>query len=204
MFPGFVSGLPGSTIPSCIHPANCCILADTLSRAPQQDHDLLDEVDRILCGSNCEYPTCYHTATGCLSEGTSRRLCHKVMDYCHTQWPQKSPTDPLLGLYWKVRDSLSIHNDLLMYNLRIVVPLSLQKETLQKVHEGHQGIVRCRMRTKMSVRTMSKNQDQDENQENENQYVGMPIVQSKDCTIDISFSFLRGKETGDTSLKSNQ
>ena len=49
-------------------------------------------------------------------------VCRKVMDYCHTQWPQKSSTDPLLGLYWKVRDSLSIHNDLLMYNLHIVVP----------------------------------------------------------------------------------
>ena len=77
-------------------------------------------------------------------------VCRKVMDYCRPNGLRNPPLS-LLGLYWKVLDSLSIHNDLLMYNLRIVVPLSLQKETLQKVHEGHQGIVRCRMRTKMSV-----------------------------------------------------
>ena len=32
-----------------------------------------------------------------------------------------------------------------MFNLRIVIPLSLQQETLQKVHEGHKGIIRSRM-----------------------------------------------------------
>ena len=32
-----------------------------------------------------------------------------------------------------------------MYNCRIVVPFSLQKETLEKIHQGHQGIERCRL-----------------------------------------------------------
>ena len=33
----------------------------------------------------------------------------------------------------------------------VVVPKSLQKETLGKLHSGHQGMVRCRLRAKSSV-----------------------------------------------------
>ena len=38
-----------------------------------------------------------------------------------------------------------------MYKERIVVPKSLQTETLRKLHDGHQGIIRCRLRAKISV-----------------------------------------------------
>ena len=43
-----------------------------------------------------------------------------------------------------------MHDHLLLYNNRIVVPCSLQ-ETISRVHEGHQGIERCRTRAKCSV-----------------------------------------------------
>ena len=134
-------------------PGKLLYTADTLSCTPQttEDHDLLDEAESFVEAIVSTLPATTQQLDAYRKAQADDSVCHKVMDYCRTQWPQKFPTDPLLGLYWKVRDSLSIHNDLLMYNLRIVVPLSLQKETLQKVHEGHQGIVRCRMRTKMSM-----------------------------------------------------
>ena len=34
---------------------------------------------------------------------------------------------------------------------RIMIPKTLQPETLNKLHEGHQGIVRCRQRAKSAV-----------------------------------------------------
>ena len=40
---------------------------------------------------------------------------------------------------------------MLLYNERIVVPKALRKETLQKIHSGHQGVERCRARVAMSV-----------------------------------------------------
>ena len=40
---------------------------------------------------------------------------------------------------------------LLMHGQRIVVPKALQAETLQKLHKGHQGVVRCSRRAKTSV-----------------------------------------------------
>ena len=53
--------------------------------------------------------------------------------------------------YWRVRGSLTLHSDLLLYGDRIVIPAALQQETLHKIHEGHQGIERCRERVKGSV-----------------------------------------------------
>ena len=44
-----------------------------------------------------------------------------------------------------------MHNSLLLYNERIVVPQALQGGTMACIHEGHQGIERCRMRAKNSV-----------------------------------------------------
>ena len=40
---------------------------------------------------------------------------------------------------------------LLLRGQRIIVAHSLQAETLSKLHEGHQGIIRCCLRAKMSV-----------------------------------------------------
>jgi len=50
-----------------------------------------------------------------------------------------------------VRGQLTVHNNLLLYGACIVIPFPMQKEILQKLHKGHQGIQRCRLRAKMSV-----------------------------------------------------
>ena len=53
--------------------------------------------------------------------------------------------------YWSVRGELSLQGDLLLRGRRTVVPKSLQKETLQKIHSGHQGITKCSLRATSSV-----------------------------------------------------
>ena len=66
-------------------------------------------------------------------------------------WPEKCNITAALNPYWKVRNSLTVHNCLLLYNDRIVVSELLRKETLLRIHEGHQGLERCRMWARMSV-----------------------------------------------------
>ena len=82
---------------------------------------------------------------------TQDATCSQVLKYCQTNWPERGQVSGDLVPYWKVRASLSVCNNLLLYNDRIVVPLSLQNETLQRLHEGHQGIQRCKLRAKTSV-----------------------------------------------------
>ena len=73
------------------------------------------------------------------------------MEYCKSNWPQKHLIEPEMIPYWKLRSSLTLHDNLLLFNDRIVIPTSMQKDMLQRIHEGHQGIERCRVRARTSV-----------------------------------------------------
>ncbi len=78
-------------------------------------------------------------------------VCQQVRQYCQQGWPIKNSVEPEIAPYWKYKQFLTVCKGLLMYGQRIVVPKVLQKETLQKIHEGHQGIERCRGRVTSSV-----------------------------------------------------
>ena len=66
-------------------------------------------------------------------------------------WPRKKIIPLNLTPYWKARNSLTICNNLLLYNSCIVIPKSLQQETLQKIYSGHLGIEKCKKCTTASV-----------------------------------------------------
>ena len=78
-------------------------------------------------------------------------VCSLVINYCHNGWPAKQDVDGIIKPYWEVQGELTVGNSLLLYGSRIVVPRALQQQTLKKIHEGHQGIQRCRIRARNSV-----------------------------------------------------
>lgn len=75
----------------------------------------------------------------------------QVRHYCKTGWPKKSLISQEVVPYWKTRSNLTICSNLLLYNLRIVVPKSLQQETLQRIHSGHLGVEKCKKRVATSM-----------------------------------------------------
>ena len=77
--------------------------------------------------------------------------CKIVLQYCRQGWPTESDVDPTVRAYWDVQGELTECDGMLMRGCRVVVPKSLQKETLRKIHEGHQGMARCRLRANFSV-----------------------------------------------------
>ena len=78
-------------------------------------------------------------------------ICSQLYNYCKNGWPAKVSIDSSLRPYWDVKHKLSIVDDLLLYNQRIVVPSSLQEETVDKIHSGHLGVQKCLLRAKNSV-----------------------------------------------------
>ena len=78
-------------------------------------------------------------------------VCSTIISYCQDEWPKKSNVPLEIKPYWQARGQLTVHNNLLLYGQRIVIPVSLQKEILSKSHEGHQGIQKCRLRANTSV-----------------------------------------------------
>ena len=78
-------------------------------------------------------------------------ICSKIMEFCHSGWPAQHSIKGDLKKYWHVRSELTVAQNLLLFRQRIVVPKCLRKETLSKIHSGHQGILRCRLRVSNSV-----------------------------------------------------
>ena len=67
-------------------------------------------------------------------------------------WPEHLSNVPMDAReYVQVKSELSEHNGLVLRGSRIVVPKSMRGVILQKIHEGHQGLVKCRERACSSV-----------------------------------------------------
>ena len=58
---------------------------------------------------------------------------------------------PIAQPYYGARGHLSIHDGLITYDDRLIIPHCLRADVLQKIHEGHQGITKCRERAHQSV-----------------------------------------------------
>ena len=156
MFSGSALGWPGIIIPFSMFLANFSVPLTCSSEHQFDSAAPMISVSRMRwsASSNQSLQTSlllssvYRNTVVDKAEGST---CSKVMCYCQTGWPEKQNLELPLSPFWNARGSLTIHDDLLLYNGHIVAPFSLQKETLNRLHEGHQGIVRCRTRTKTSV-----------------------------------------------------
>lgn len=130
--------------------------ADALSRAPVGTPEQADE----LFAEEVEAFTTHVTA--CLP-ATALRLqeiqeaqkvddeCSRVRVYCLQGWPAYMPHQPLLRPYWESRGHLSVVDDLLMYDDRLVIPRGMRLQILDYIHTGHLGITKCRSRARTSV-----------------------------------------------------
>lgn len=79
------------------------------------------------------------------------QTCSLLIKYCRDGWPGKNSIDPMAKPYWEVQSELTLGDDLLLCGSCVVVPEALRAETLKKLHQGHQGIVRCHLRAQTSV-----------------------------------------------------
>lgn len=79
-------------------------------------------------------------------------ICSAVIKFCKTSCrPPKERVERALIPYWNKQGEFTICAGLLLLGKRIVIPRCKQHETLLKIHEGHQGILRCRMRAQSAV-----------------------------------------------------
>ena len=73
------------------------------------------------------------------------------MTYCSEGWPDRSCLPGPLNPYLPERSELTIQQGLLMKGSRLVIPVSMRLDVLDRIHKAHQGIVKCRERAKASV-----------------------------------------------------
>ena len=63
----------------------------------------------------------------------------------------KHRLSPSIRPYWNVRDKLAIDDGLIVYGPRLLIPQELRKETLERLHDGHQGINATCRRARQTV-----------------------------------------------------
>ena len=75
-------------------------------------------------------------------------------------WPEKKDECPQnLKSYWNYRDELSVLDGLILKHTRIIIPSECRDEVLEKLHEGHFGIDRTKLRAWDSAYWPQINQD---------------------------------------------
>lgn len=138
-------------------PGKLLYAADALSRCPQkQPLDVktitLDEtVETYIAAVIKQLPASEDRLQAYCTAQQQDPMCAQVIEFCKRGWPAKQRVQSELKPYWEVRGGFTLYHDLLLQGNRIVIPKKLQMETLMKLHQGHQGIQRCRLRAATSV-----------------------------------------------------
>ena len=121
------------------------VTADALSRAPvgkgEKDEEL--ESDNFV---NSVFSNIDATDKRLLEVKKAQESdpeISKIMSYCSQDFWPDSARKEFSGFHVE-RHSLAVVNGMLLHGNRLVIPQALRAEMLARIHQGHQGIVKCR------------------------------------------------------------
>ena len=75
----------------------------------------------------------------------------RIKQYCLEGWPGKHAVPDAVKSYWRERGELTVVQRLIMKGMRILIPSKMCLDVLDKIHQGHLGITKCRERAKQLV-----------------------------------------------------
>ncbi|XP_022099984.1 uncharacterized protein LOC110984276 [Acanthaster planci] len=80
------------------------------------------------------------------------RTLTAVISFVKDGWPKyQKDVEPELRRFWEDQDNISLVGGILTYGDRIVILQSLRRQKLQRIHEGHQGISKSRLRANQAL-----------------------------------------------------
>lgn len=78
-------------------------------------------------------------------------VCCQLKSYCRNGWPHLLEVVGPLKPFIPIKHELSISKGLLLRESRLVIPLSMKSEMLNKIHSGHQRLTKCHQHAIQSV-----------------------------------------------------
>ena len=137
-------------------PGKELIIADTLSRAPAADptpadKGFQDEANVFVDAIMQSLPATEERMEEIKSLQLRDPVCQQILAYCQSGWPDQRSLPNSLKPYFPVAAELAETDGLLMRGSRIVIPPSLRRQILDRIHGSHQGITKCRERARQSV-----------------------------------------------------
>ena len=131
--------------------------ADTLSRAPlstpstYDDLELEKDVSCFIGEVLQALPISDTRLEEVRQHQAEDHTCRLITSYIDEGWPDKSNLSGTVGMYWQHQSHLTIEAGIILYDGRLLIPSSLRQTILDRIHSGHQGITKCRMRARQSV-----------------------------------------------------
>ena len=136
--------------------ANC--VADALSRLPIQDefsHNVPTEYVKMI-----ELVENYNLSFKDIQDLTKKDIIlSRVLGYVKYGWPCN---DNMCFEYAKVKNDLSIHNNVVLFRNRLVIPSAIRPRILDLVHSGHNGMVAMKAESRENLWWPNISQDIEE------------------------------------------
>ncbi|UYV69541.1 K02A2.6-like [Cordylochernes scorpioides] len=135
-------------------PGKNLIVADALSRSPRTKVGT-QELEEELCAyvqQVVSFMPISDVRVKEIKESQDKdQVIQDIIKYTQEGWPERTNVSMSESQYWPAKDDFSVENGILLKGSRYVIPENIRKGLLQRIHEGHLGIVKCRERAKGSV-----------------------------------------------------
>ena len=112
-----------------------------LEKPSKDDEILTEEAEEFKDSVARHLPASDQRLREILEAQINDAVCSQIRTYVKDGWPSVMPNLPLLKPYWSNAHHLSINNDLLIFDDRLVIPQNMQLDILNKLHAGHLGII---------------------------------------------------------------
>ena len=120
-------------------PGKNLLIADTLSRAPKRKALKLQPTQRmnLKYSSLKTFQSVKKKMEQCNDATRKDLTLQKLKNTVISRWPErKSQEDPVLRECWNIKGEISVCDDLLLTQDRLVVPSSLREEMLNQIHSN--------------------------------------------------------------------
>ena len=136
-------------------PGKDMVVTDTLSRSPlnrESGNHLQQDVQDHVNGITSSWPASDSKLSQIRKETQKDLNLKTAMEYTLVGWPTHKQDAWLAAReLFGVRNELSVCDGLLLLGDRIIIPFPMRSEILERIHDGHMGIGKCRKRANQAV-----------------------------------------------------
>lgn len=137
-------------------PGRTLTVADTLSRSPlphlDKESDTHSEVECFVAAVVESIPATPRKLEVIRAATKADGDLQMVLQYIKSGWPDYASDVPAaVREFFPIRNELSEHSGLVTRGTRMVIPHILRADILDRIHDGHQGLSKCRERANTSV-----------------------------------------------------
>ena len=129
-------------------PGKNLLIADTLSCAPEESTEAAantkDEFELLTIEN---MPVSEEKLEQCKDATRKRPNIAEAQDHSD-KWIARKEVEPEICEYWNIKGEISVCDDLLLRQNRLIIPSSLREEMLSQIHSSHLGLTNCKRRAR--------------------------------------------------------